>query len=136
MGAAGWICVGIVVIALLAAIGQIMAQNRAKEAYLASLEKLKRDPHNPDLREDTLALGRKYANLARNRRGVALFDEVALMNDINAACARAGSKVKIEADHRRPSVEERLANLDGLWAKRLISEQEYRARREQILDEI
>ena len=34
------------------------ARSEAKQAYLESLEKLKRDPENPDLREQTLALGR------------------------------------------------------------------------------
>ncbi len=130
------IFIAILVIAILAAIGQHKILNQAKQAYIESLGKLKCDPHNPELREQTLALGRSYANNARKLKGVALFDEVALMNDINAACARAGSKVMIEVDKRKPSVEKRLAKLEDLRSKQIISEQEYQLRRQQILDEL
>ena len=63
--------------------------DRARKAYDNSLETLRHDPNNPELRADTLRLGRAYSNLTRNDKGVTLFDEFALMNDINAACARA-----------------------------------------------
>ena len=116
------------------------AQNEVKAAYLESLEKLKGDPHNPDLREATLLLGRTYAAAARNMKdmggAVTIFDEVALMNDINAACARAGTKITLEEGQRKPSVEERLAKLEGLRSKQIISEQEYQSRRQQIVDEL
>ena len=65
------------------------AQKKPKEAYLACLSYLKQDPNNPDLRERTLEWGRAYSNLMRDSHGRTIFDEVALMNDINAACARA-----------------------------------------------
>ena len=60
----------------------------AKASYQASLAKLKSNPTNPDLKQRT-QLGRIYSNLTRRKRGVTIFDEVALMNDINAACAGA-----------------------------------------------
>jgi hypothetical protein len=94
----GMACWGFLVVIIILGIAASIYAKRAKDAYLASLAKLKSDPHNPDLREATLALGRKYANLVRKRKGAGRFDEIALTNDINAACARAGSQVRIERD--------------------------------------
>lgn len=83
-----------------------------------------------------LKLGREYAKANYKH-----FDEVMLMNDINAACARAGSEVRIKDDKRgqgdqQPSIEERLEKLDDLRAKGLISDGEHMARRQAILDEL
>jgi hypothetical protein len=91
MSCTGWFVIGLVVGALVL-IGQALALAQAKKAYFAALERLKRDPHNPDLREEALARGRAYAGVSKGlaSAGVTVFDEVALMNDINAACARAG----------------------------------------------
>src|SRR5690348_9095785 len=61
----------------------------AKKKYLHNLEMLKQDPNNPDLRQATLAMGRYYSNLMRDSKGHTTFDELALKNDIDAACARA-----------------------------------------------
>jgi hypothetical protein len=79
----------IVGIGVAVAIYEAKARDRARIAYQDALARLKRDPANPDLREETLYLGRAYSNLTRSRKGVTLFDEVALSNDINAACAGA-----------------------------------------------
>jgi hypothetical protein len=128
----GYVCVLFAVVALIGACVagyQWNARSEAKQAYLESLEKLKRDPQNPDLREQTLALGRAYA-----LKGVPGFEEVALMNDINAACARAVKQVV--AQEGKPSVEERLAKLDELRARSLITEQEHQSRRKEILEEL
>jgi hypothetical protein len=130
----GYFCVLFVVVALIGACVagyQLNARSEAKQAYLESLEKLKRDPQNPDLREQTLALGRAYA-----LKGVPGFDEVALMNDINAACARTVNQVGAQEVAKKPSVEERLAKLDELRAKSLITEQEHQSRRKEILEEL
>ena len=67
--------------------------------------------------------------------GTANFDEIALMNDINAACARAESKVAT-GENAKPSIEVRLAKLDELRSRQLITEQEYQSRRMQILEEV
>src|SRR5713101_238931 len=67
----------------------VKALDKAKHDYQDSLSKLKAVPANADLRQKTLHLGRIYSNLTRKKKGVTLFDEVALMNDINAACAGA-----------------------------------------------
>ena len=62
------------------------ALQKAKQDYHDSLANLSRDPTNAALRKTTLSLGRAYSDLTRKRKGVTLFDEVALMNDIGAAC--------------------------------------------------
>jgi uncharacterized membrane protein len=108
----------------------------ARQAYDHSLSKLKSDPANPNLRQQTLQLGRVYSNLTRNRRGVTVFDEVALMNDINAACAGASSVQTGPLNSNAPPVEERLSRLADLKAKGLIDDEEYRVRRQQIINEV
>jgi hypothetical protein len=68
---------------------------------------------------------------------VTLFDEVALMNDINAACG--GAPTHPMADRSTPieqSIEARLAKLADLRSKGLINEDEYISRRKRILDEV
>jgi hypothetical protein len=73
-------------------VGMLTHQNdvdKAKRDYDESLRKLKQSPNNPDLRQQSLQLGRQYSDLARDSHGRTIFDEVALMNDINAACAGA-----------------------------------------------
>jgi len=75
-------------------------KGKVKKTYQDSLQKLKHDPNNPDLRETTLRLGRRYAEILRDSRGYTPFDETALLNDINAARARAtlgqNSLLKVE----------------------------------------
>jgi hypothetical protein len=125
--------VGCVILVVAGIAYTISESKKARAAYHASLEELKSDPHDPQLREQTLALGRAYAKTTRGGQFVAIFDEVALANDINPACARAGSRVTVS---RGPTVEERLTQLDALRAKGLISEPEYQSRRRQVLDEL
>ena len=136
MEGCGLFLIFILVIAVVMAIGQNKARERARVAYLNALARLKRDPGNPDLREETLRLGRAYSNLTR-QRGVTLFDEVALSNDINAACAGVFREERSTTRQLpKPSVEARLAHLAELKAKGLIDESEYSARRLEILREI
>ena len=108
--------------------------------YFNSLTALKKHPNNPELREQTLAKGRAYSALTRQHHGqgksVTIFDEIALMNDINAACAAATiaqPKVKTEMKN---TIEQRLEELSELRGKSLISQQEYETKRQNILDEI
>jgi hypothetical protein len=70
---------------------QTVAPEVTKKAYLAALERLKRDPNNPNLRAEVLALGKKHARLAAMNRVPSVFDEIAIRNQIDAACAKAGS---------------------------------------------
>src|SRR5262245_30300300 len=99
----------------------------ALEAYRSSLQALKKDPANSDLRQKTLNLGRIYSNLARDKKGITIFDEVALMNDINAACASTQYAVHAPsvAQQSSSSVEERLSQLQSLREKDLINEEDF-----------
>ena len=113
---------------------------KAETAYQSSLAQLKADPTNSDLRQKTLEQGRYYSNLARDSKGVTIFDEMALMNDINAVCGGTtnitGAITSASTPITSLSIEERLAKLSNLRAKGLIDEQEYDTRRKKILDEI
>jgi hypothetical protein len=114
------------------------AKSAAWYAYQDALAKVRSNPTNANVRQQALYLGRTYSNLTRSKQGVTVYDEVALMNDINAASAGASYSAATE----RPiattsrSLEERLAQLSELSNKGLISEQEYTSRKQKILDEI
>src|SRR6185295_13550226 len=111
------------------------AKDKALGAYRESLAQLKQDPSNPNLRQETLRLGREYSNLTRDQKGVTVFDEVALSNDINAACAGAAVQRPALASVAG-SVEARLQKLSSLKAQGLISEAEYEESRRRILAEV
>lgn len=72
----------------------------AKKAYLESLSALKRNPENAAIKQRTLALGRVYIKLARDKKGRAVFNEILLTKDIDAACGAAS--VKDQADASEP----------------------------------
>lgn len=134
----------IIVLVILFIIGTMAnsgARSKAKTAYQASLGQLSKDPTNSDLRKRTLDLGRVYSNLTRNNKGVSLFDEVALMNDINAACGGVTAIAKSSNPPVPPvsvgaSLENRLVRLAQLRDKGLISNDEYQAKRQQLLNEV
>jgi len=133
----GLLLILFVILALFSVAGALraFAAEDTKRAYLAALERLTRDPHNPALREDVLTLGRKHARAARAYRVPSLFDEVALANHLDAACARAGSVPAPQPTGGGP-VEEQLAALDRFRARQLITEEEYKGRRGKLLDEV
>ncbi len=129
------------VIALLIAAAKNKAAAAAKAAYESGLERLKRDPGNADLRQEILKLGRAYSNATRNNKGVTLFDEVALLNDVNAACGSLGGHPAAPPAAKpsaasSPSIEDRLKNLQSLKRRGLISEAEYESKRSKLLDEV
>ncbi|NWD71790.1 hypothetical protein HX870_29710 [Pseudomonas gingeri] len=129
----------IVVMALvfLMAWAQQKAKTKARKAYQASLTHLKADPRNADLRQQTLALGRAYSNLMRDKKGRTVFDEVALMNDINAACSGASEfPVSPPAPSAPDDTEARLEKLLSLKNRNLIDDSEYLVRRKEILESI
>jgi len=107
----------------------------AKDDYFDSLRRLKSNPTNADVRERTLHLGRTYSNLTRNQSGVTVFDEVALSNDINAACAGAATLVA-NTNTQSQTIESRLQQLAELKSKGLLDQEEYVTRRQQIIDEV
>jgi hypothetical protein len=110
------------------------AQTSCRNRYLQTLELLKQNPHDPELKTQALTFGRQYAQTVRST--VLAFDETAIMNDINAACAQAGSKVRIVADANASATETRLSELERLRHKALISNEEYEERRRKIIDSI
>lgn len=142
-----WIIVGtIVVISLIAGLARSQASDEAKKAYQQSLLQLKADPTNASLRQTTLELGRRYSNLTRNGKGVALFDEVALMNDLNAAAGGTMALAQASGLSGAPgaagpppaaaTVEERLEQLARLKGKGLVTDAEYEKRRAAMLEEL
>ena len=111
----------------------------AKWHYNKALDDLRKDPSNSQKRERALALGREYADLVREDKRT-MFDEVALMNDLNAIQPATTTKAD-DVRIYKPSVttdgtEQRLTKLDDLKSKGLITEDEYQKRRAAILDEI
>ena len=112
------------------------ALEEARRDYENSLLELKANPTNANLRQVTRGLGRIYSHLGRNKKGVTIFDEVALSNDISAACAGATNIVEGSAATPNQTIELRLEKLAELKTKGLIDDDEYAARRERILDEV
>ena len=116
---------------------RIMKKNNAHDLYMVSLEALKIDPANTNLRHKTLELGRVYSNLTRNNKGVATVDEVALMNDINAACAGTHQNIQNKnSTHIQTSVADRLTSLLNLKEKDLINEEDFVQRKKEIMESI
>lgn len=112
---------------------------KAKAAYQASLQALTNDPANPELLQRTLELGRACSRITRRSRSVTIFDELALLNDINAA---SGGRMAIApSKDSYPStgtltMEDRLAQLARVKERGLISDAEYLAKRQKVLDEL
>jgi hypothetical protein len=131
------VVIGVIAIAVWWNWNQEKIREAARKAYHDSLSRLKEDPRNADLRQQTLGLGRHYSNLIRNKKGQTLFDEVALMNDINAACAGAtNQEYSSQITHVPDTVELRLEKLISLKNRELIDEAEYTQRRKEILESI
>jgi hypothetical protein len=143
--ATGVVCCGGIILVIVAVVVIAISASKqqgpnplysARDNYYLSLSKLKKTPTDPDLRQTTLALGRTYSNLTRNNKGVTIFDEVALSNDINAACAGAVNIAPNKQTAPPKTIESRLLKLAELKSHGLISEREYEARRQKILDEV
>jgi hypothetical protein len=123
-------------------IGAIIAYNNAKikhqkeirQQYQGSLSSLKKNPGNANLRQETLRLGRAYSNLMRDKEGNTVFDEVALMNDINAACA--ATQHAIATSMPSGDIEARLRKLKELKSKNLIDDKDYQKRKGELMAQI
>jgi hypothetical protein len=135
MACAG-ILITIIVIAVVSAVIKEQQLANARAVYRRSLAQLQANPVDPNLRQQALTLGRRYSYLMRNKKGITMFDEMKLMNDINAACADTVALIPHQLRTIAPSVEDRLEKLGRLRAQGLITENEYSARRETILHEI
>ncbi len=140
MGGFEWFLVICVAGGLMLGFAKYKAIEDARKAYQASLAALTAQPGNSQKRKDTLELGRAYSNLTRDKKGVTIFDEIALMNDINAACggtaAVTGSPVPVVPAVETANVADRLAKLQALRDQNLISTAEYEAKRQKVIDEI
>jgi hypothetical protein len=117
------------------------AAQQEKDAALAKYQRslgiLKDRPNDAGLRQETLALGRHYSNLMRDKKGHTTFDEVALMNDINAACAGAQQMTTAPpASADAGDIEARLRKLQSLKEKGLIDDADYRKRKEEIMSQV
>lgn len=128
--------ISIVLVVIVMASGNEKAKEAARLAYLEALEKLKKNPSSSDLRQQALATGRSYANLVRDNKGNTTFDEVALMNDINAACANAHAQPDMARIEASVSIEERLTKLQSLRDTGLISDDDHQTRKREILGQI
>lgn len=128
-----------------AAAAREKALAEARGNYQSALGLLKRDPTNATLRQRALDAGRTYSGLTRENKGVTVFDEVALKNDLDAATAGAvsvASPAAVAPPAPAPppaappaaSVADRLRQLDDLKAQGLITDEEHQARRVKILE--
>jgi Short C-terminal domain len=106
----------------------------AHQAYQQLLSQLGKTPANPQLKQKALEAGRSYMAWSRQGKGITLFDEVALSNDIQAACAAATPSVA-SAPPSLP-IEQRLERLQILRQKGLLSDEEYDVKRKDILAEL
>jgi hypothetical protein len=136
------LCLGllvlIVVMVMVAANNKRKRLEAAEEKYRKSLHQLKKAPNSSDQREATLRAGREYARIARENKRETIFDEMALMNDMNAIAGQQVTSQPATVSHvpQGSSVEERLARLRKLADGGHITEEEYSDRRARLLDEI
>jgi hypothetical protein len=109
------------------------AKNTKKKAYLKALQDLRKHPNDPDLRDKVLMLGRRCFGQIIYPDSHARFDEVALMNDINAACARAtiGEDKVLKVEITNPqalsskSIAQQIEELKELHARGVITSEEF-----------
>lgn len=133
-----WIIVGgIVVVLIIIGMAIEAAKERKKQAYLTSLEALKTDPSNATLRQTTLQLGRIYSEATRNNKGITMFDEVALMNDIGAACAGAAHIAPSTTPVvQGTSIQDRLRKLKEMRDDGLIDDDDFAKKKQELMDEL
>ena len=140
--------IGLAVLAILVFSGmaisshvKLRAVSDARYLYDVALNNLRQDPSNPWLRQIALDQGRNYSSVCRDNSGVTVYDEAALKNDLDAATA--GAQMSSFTPSFVPmtmspslSVEARLNHLTDLKAKGYITEDEFFAKRSQIINEI
>jgi hypothetical protein len=84
------------------------------------------------LRTKALEIGRNYAFLCRDMECVTIFDEVALMNDLQAASAGSSKSLKDQS----LSIEERLHRLEQLMLNGYLTKEQYELKKSKILDDL
>lgn len=105
----------------------VKAGKENKRRYREALDRLKLDLTNPEIREEALRHGRKLIPHTGNPKLDGLFTEVSVMNDINAASARATIQVP------QTSAAEQLQLLAGLVREGLLSQQEFDKAKSQVI---
>ncbi|MEZ4517796.1 MAG: hypothetical protein R3C44_13565 [Chloroflexota bacterium] len=128
---------------LIAALIPINAEKRKKEEIRSSrlstrgLAALREDPGNIKLREAALSLGRQYVALARDSK-ITLFDEVALMNDLNAIeISKLPQIIQVKEQASITDINSRLSKLNELFNSGIITRRvPLESKRATILDEI
>lgn len=111
-------------------------------AYKRALAALSDDPTNHKLHEHALRLGREYSAATRDGKGVTLFDEAALANDIRAVTANATKTTpapNVSTTTPQPyqtTLEDRIAALKKMKESGLLSDEEFEQKRKSILDSI
>ena len=102
-------------------------KSKKKKAYLNALQELKQNPNDPNLHEKVLKLGRRCFGLKVHPEGKTQFGEVALMNDINAACAGRTVKVEVTNPHAfsGKSVAQEIEELRQLCTEGVLTDEEF-----------
>jgi hypothetical protein len=103
---------------------------KARQSFEASLAQLRKDPKSADLRREALHHGEFYSKLSIGRDGRPAFDEEALQKALRAACPQ-----DLYPSPAEESLEEKLEQLARYRQKGLISEEEYRQKRSELVAE-
>lgn len=104
----------------------------AREDYHESLRELADDPGDQALKEEAFIRGIVYAGLMRDTGRENEFDEETATEDIQRAL-RLG---QVARPRENVSAVERLSELVAVWEAGLITEEEYNAKRAEILADI
>lgn len=126
---------------------------QAKQNYKAALAALSADPDNNAKSIAALAAGRAYARTARayaGQKGIAIFDEVALQNDLAARRGKGttapplGAPIQQPAGSASPTAStgssaltdrtDQLLKLAGLHEKGLLSKEEFEREKQRLLN--
>lgn len=118
---------------------------QAHQKYKAALAALSADPDNNAKSIAALAAGRAYARTARayvGQKGIAIFDEVALQNDLAARRGKGSTSPQPAAPasgtHAGPAPgtdrSDQLVKLAGLHEKGLLSKDEFEREKRRLLD--
>jgi RNA-splicing ligase RtcB len=109
--------------------------HNAKQEYARALAALTQDSENVTKRTAALNAGRKFAGMARQRagqKGRAIFDEVALQNDLNARTGKAATPVP--AAPGQTDRADQLSKLAALHEKGLLSKEEFDREKRRLLE--
>ena len=126
---------GAAVFAIAIAAAMATAAKKARLAYEEALSALSREPHSNERRVAALSAGRAYAAVARSRaggKGSAVFDEVALQNDLNARLG-AGHAMSVAPPAAPQDRIARLAQLGELRASGTLTPEEFESEKRKVL---